>query len=770
MGNKILILDSYEREDTLSYLSKYLDFDYDYIKVINRPVAKGEKIKSKEVKENIPRITKNIKEYKYILLIGAQALEATIGGKITQLSGTVVSQGGGKFVPTLSPGMIFREPSKAEDIERALNNFKSLVKHQKEVTLPETNFKLLSNLNDIKEAFEYLEDMDYREVSYDIETTGLYRYNHQITAIGFGNNKIQFILPLEIKYSPLRGRKLLQVKYLRYIINRLNKLDIRVAGNGKFDNLFLKNFCGKKPYLDFDVVLASHALDENIPHGVNSNAMREFNVPDWDINLNVKKGNIITHKDYDTFLKYLSYDIYFEYKLYKRFSRKLKKDPSIDKLFKHLYMPVIRCYEEVEEFGVPVAQDQFDQVDKYLKSQLADVQARLDKVAPGVNWNSTSQVSDVLYKKLKLPILDRTPTGNPSTGESVLLRLKDKHPVIENILSYRGIGIQISHFIEGWKKWMVDGYLHPSFKLLTVTGRTSCADPNLQQVPRDPKIRSLIATPHKDWVIVECDYSQAELRIAAMASGDHEMMEVYTKGGDIHTKTFEMISGEKVSDDPHIKKEQRKKAKAVNFGFVYGMEAPTFQDYARDSYGVNLTLNEAKEYRANFFKVYSSLPQWHKKQKGIAKMMGQVRNPIGRLRRLPDINSSDRGKRAEAGRQSINSPVQGFGSDLTTLSLAEINGYSKSNYPPLDKKKFKSLGTIHDAILFLVRIDYLEVFLPTVNGIMKNPWALKNIFNYTPNLPLEADSTVGTSWGEGIEIDYSKPLGPQLEVFTKKIT
>ena len=334
------------------------------------------------------------------------------------------------------------------------------------------------------------------------------------------------------------------------------------------------------------------------------------------------------------------------------------------------------------------------------------------------------------------------------------MQLRDKHPIVELILKYRGVNIQISHFIDGWINRMWGRRLFPNFKLHgTVTGRTSCTDPNLQQVPRDPIIRNLVGAP-EGWSVVEIDYSQAELRIAAIMSGDETMKRIYQTGGDIHTHTYEMITGEKVSDDKYIKKEQRKKAKAVNFGFVYGMGWRKFKIYARDNYGVDLTDKEAEQWRERFFQAYHSLPKWHSKQRRIVQSMGQVRSPIGRLRRLPDIYSTDKSKKAEAERQSINSPVQGFGSDLTILGMSEIMGNAQYYDPDyvLDKDKFFVIGTVHDATLFEVRNDYLMEFCPRAKHILEHPKALEDVFHFDTDVPIVADVAVGKSWGAGIEL------------------
>ena len=454
-------------------------------------------------------------------------------------------------------------------------------------------------------------------------------------------------------------------------------------------------------------------------------------------------------------MTYLGYDIYYEYKLYRVFHKKLKQDRALMKLFYHLYMPGIISYETVEEHGVFIYPQQFKQVRKHLESERSKIEKSLLEMAGHeVNWNSPAQIQKLLYEELKLPVIETTESGSPSTSEATLMQLRDKHPIVELILKYRGVNIQISHFIDGWINRMWGRRLFPNFKLHgTVTGRTSCTDPNLQQVPRDPIIRNLVGAP-EGWSVVEIDYSQAELRIAAIMSGDETMKRIYQTGGDIHTHTYEMITGEKVSNDKYIKKEQRKKAKAVNFGFVYGMGWRKFKIYARDNYGVDLTDKEAEQWRERFFQAYHSLPKWHSKQRRIVQSMGQVRSPIGRLRRLPDIYSTDKSKRAEAERQSINSPVQGFGSDLTILGMSEIMGNAQYYDPDyvLDKDKFFVIGTVHDATLFEVRNDYLMEFCPKAKHILEHPKALEDVFHFDTDVPIVADVAVGKSWGAGIEL------------------
>lgn len=728
-----------------------------YTNAIKCACPRGTKFKVGDIKKCKVHLDQEIAEVKpqYILVLGAQALKATVDGSITELNGVMVEKDGIKYMPSYSPGIVYRDPGKAPFVDRAMNNFKSMVEGSLDEP-PELDVRVITNMRQLKRAFQHLTENDYLHLSYDIETTGLVRFEDEINLFGFGNDQVQYIIPLEAPLSPLKGLRLAQHKLITTAIKWLNRNTKNlVAGNGKFDDLFLEYKFGVKPNITFDVVLASHILNENTPNGVKENAVQECNAPNWDVDKNLKTGKYSTQEKYQEYLTYLGYDIYYEYKLFKVFRKKLKQDKSLMKLFYHLYMPGIISYETVEQHGVFIYPQQFKQVRKHLESEKSKIEKQLLKLAGHeVNWNSPAQIQKLLYEELKLPILERTESGAPSTSEATLMQLRGEHPIVELILKYRGVNIQISHFIDGWINRMWGRRLFPNFKLHgTVTGRTSCTDPNLQQVPRDPIIRNLVGAP-EGWSVVEIDYSQAELRIAAIMSGDETMTRIYQTGGDIHTHTYEMITGEKVSDDKYIRKEQRKKAKAVNFGFVYGMGWKKFKLYARDNYGVDLTDKEAEQWREKFFDTYHSLPKWHSKQRRIVQSMGQVRSPIGRIRRLPDIYSTDKSKKAEAERQSINSPVQGFGSDLTILGMSEIMGNAQYYDPDyvLDKDKFFVIGTVHDATLFEVRNDYLMEFCPRAKHILEHPKALEEVFHFESDVPIVADVAVGQSWGAGKEL------------------
>jgi DNA polymerase-1 len=748
-----------------------------YTNAIKCRTPKGTKVKITEVKRCKKYLDDEIKKVnpKFVLAIGAQATKALTDEGITSINGVIREKDGYKYMATFAPGIIYRDPGKAPYVIQAFNNFKDMVKGI-ETKLPELNIKFVKNKREIIKALHYLEKHNYRQIAYDIETRGLDRYKQNITLFGFGNDKVQFILPLEVKYSPLRGKKIAQINLMRFLIKRLNNItNERIGQNGKFDDLFIEEVFGVRPDITFDTMLASHALDENTPNGLKENAVRFCGAKDWDINKKLKTGNVQTKLDYEQYTSYLGYDVFYTFKLKKKFRKLLRQDMAIYKIFKHIYMPASKAYEDIQKKGAYVRQKQFKEAEKYLKDKLADIEKRLKKYTKGkeINWNSPKQVGDFLYKDLKLPILEKTESGAPATGESILLRLRDKHPAVEVLLEYRGVHIQISHFITGWQERMVGKRLHPNFKLHgTVTGRTSSNDPNLQQVPRDKIIRSLIGAP-EGRVFVEADLSQAELRIAAMMSGDHTMKLTYQTGGDIHNTTYNAIAEDRIEDekDPAVKKEKRKKAKAVNFGFLYGMGWKKFQEYARDTYGLKLTDKEAKEYRKRFFMMYTDLPAWHDRQRKIVHALKQVRSPIGRLRRLPDIDSSEKSKVAEAERQSINSPVQGFGSDITLLGLCELMGYAKYYNPEwvVDKSKFDCIGTVHDSILCEVDEDYVEEFVWKIKNIVQYSKVLTKVFKFNPTVPIIMDVSVGKTWGNCKELDFNGDWKKEVKNILKDI-
>lgn len=679
---------------------------------------------------------------KYILMTGATALKGAFGkGKITECHGQIDEKDGRYYMGVFHPAAALRDPKKREPLEQDFGRFAKLVKTGHIEDGPQLNWREISNFDDFNDCINDIRDCDV--MSFDLETNSLNRHGKEniINCLGIATPGQQWILPLNMKGSPFKGKLDLQRSMVELLVEASE--NCRVVGqNAKFDNLWLREKYGVSFYLDFDVMLASHLLDENTPNGLKYLSRVFCGAPNYDLSTAEKKGGTNPRKLY----KYCAMDVYYTLELYYIFRDKLKQDKTLYRIFKNLTMPAARMFEDVEENGVYIHLEKLDKVEEDLIGKIKDVEEQLAKLTGGkkVNWNSPQQVAEVLFKDWGLNPVTKTSSGANSTGESVLKALSDSHEGIDILLKQREYSKLYSGFVKGWKKRMYEGKIFPSYKLHgTVTGRISCTDPNLQQVPRDSSIRSLIGAP-PGWSFVEADYSQVELRIVAMISGEPSMKFIFQTGGDIHTETAMSVSGKS-----EVTKDERKKAKAVNFGFVYGMGWKKFKEYAFDKYGVRLTDTESKQYRQRFFDKYHGLPIWHKRQKRLARVNKKVHNLIGRIRRLPGVDSPDEGVRAEAERQAINSPVQGFGCDLNLMGAIEI-------HQQLSPSKSMIIGQVHDALLFLIRDDYLNKALPKIKRIMENPTLLTEVFNVSPTVPIIVDIKVGTSWGAGKEWEAPK--------------
>ena len=612
--------------------------------------------------------------------------------------------------------------------------------------------EIIDNEADFKIALKEIKKE--REVSFDLETSGLnpFEKGAYITSLGIGTATKDFTFV----YNHYKGRLYrnfkLQKKRILETHQEIGHIK-RIAHNGKFDALFLKQLYGFWWFVDFDTMLAHYNLDENERHGLKELSMRYFGDNGYDVPLEYKQGIAGSLEEH---CEYLGKDLYYTYRLKRLFMRHFKNEPNAYKIFKHLTMPLSTLYTKIEHRGVPIDIDKLESGREYWQERSEQSQKQLEKLSKGwtppaskkgkvpePNFGSPKQLVDLLFRHLKLKPLDKTPKGALSTNESVLLRLD--HPIGRAILDNREANKNISTFIESWTSRMDDnGRIHPTFKIFgTVTGRPSCEEPNLQQTPRDPRIRAIIDAP-SGWVMVEADYSQAELRLTADSANEQTLLETYRKGGDVHTLTVQRIFNimEPTS-------EERKKAKAINFGFIYGMWWKKFGIYARDNYGVIFTDKESERIRKKFFETYK-LEDWHKRQKRLVRAQGYVMNKIGRKRRLPNAQRPDTGKydphKSEAERQAINSPIQSLASDINLLAAIEVD-------QTVDESECYSVGTVHDSSLYLIRKDCLDKNLRIIKRIMENPKALRHTFKCKLNVPLIADFKVGP-WSKGVEYDF----------------
>lgn len=634
-------------------------------------------------------------------------------------------------------------------------------------------------------------DLKY-PVCLDIETTGLDRFRDEITSIQIGFTNVD-----QGKYvRRFFDWKKLGMKRALMLLTKLKDAKL-VTHNGKFDLLFLYVKTGIELKLWVDTLVMAHVCGEE-ELGLKPLVKKYFKV-DYDISKEAKTGQIT-----DKFKAYGLDDVYYPMELVKIFKKKLKIY-NLEKVYKH-EMRAYSAYLEVEKNGMPISPRRHE-IAKKLQEQYKPILERLLTVG-NINWNSTAQVAKILFTDKDVPVYDEKGEKLPNTyevleysfmndiiyrgefdtrkGATLLMnewkeknphlydiKVKLKHnyapviigygvglkaiektakgvpsvssdvlvnyvgnPVVDDLLEYRRL-TKLETFIKSWEEIQVDDRIYPSFNITARTGRTTCSNPNIQQIPQDKNVRNLIEA-RPGWKIKEQDYSQIELRVASMFSGDTNMQHAYQSGSDLHSKTTELLFGDTSSLSPQEQKRKRTEAKSMNFGFLYGMSAKTFVDYAK-GYGLNITEEESEGFRNNFFKAYPTLLQWHEDCKNYARANGYTWSPIGRKRFLPDINSSNFKLRGQAERQSINSGVQGFASDMCTSALADIVFSDE-----IDHDRCIVLGSVHDAILFEIRDDYVDEVSPIINRLMEKPSIIEGI---DIPIPIVADSEVAQAWG-----------------------
>lgn len=701
-----------------------------------------------------------------LVALGATAAKATMKvAKITEHHGRITTTNGRINMPCYHPAFVLRDPSRGPSFVAALRNLanemtsgglESTVKWDIITDKTWDNF-----VHDFRMADEY---------SFDVETTGLfpYRDDQKIHCLGIGLPSFAWVLPLNLPGYPLVDHA--KAKRVLSVIHELSKEKEASAQNGKFDNSWLNFYYGLEFHLGFDTMMAHHTLDENSPHGLKDLVRRFLGEPEYALDAKEMREA----PDPIRLMKYCAHDVAYTLRLKRMFEKDFRKDRLSRRLFYGLVMPAARAFRRIDDNGHFIRLDLFNTTRTRLIAEADVLETKMNEsIGRVINWNSPPQVGQVLFKELNLPITVLTDKGAPSTGEAALVNLVDSHPLANQLMDYRNLKKLVSTYLDGLQEFMVGPQLYLSTKLQgTVTGRYSS---RLHSIPRDRVIRSLFSAP-EGWTFVQGDFSQAEVRVVAIMSGDPEMQRCFTSGVDIHWRTLmnslrlsssgtylerakevaSTIAKRKVKTgteavnlleewghervigvDPSWK-EARKRAKGIVFGFIYGMGAESFVEYAWTTYGIRLTLAESERERDAFFSLYSALPEWHNDQRRLARSQGYVRNLAGRTRRLPGVYSSERNIRGEAERQAINAPVQGYIGDHKAMAVVAIEA-------AIPRDRLRIVGEHHDAILMWSRDGTWEETKPEVARLMKTPPLVKE-WGIDLSVPLEVDFSIGP-WG-----------------------
>lgn len=573
----------------------------------------------------------------------------------------------------------------------------------------------------------------------DIETQGL-KVNDKINFVGF--------------YTVRKGKELFKafqlpedLQPMKKFIRKREEEGVKWCGhNVKFDAVRILYQLGIDITISNDTMILGYltsTVDELKDHrgkwlGLKYMAPRILGVEDWDVGLSKK-----TSKSKEDVLPYLFLDCKYVYDLLMHFKNTFPKDKL--KTYK-LIVHALNAYKYVETNGLPIDIESLTETQiKYFELQ-TEVDDQLIKYAD-INYNSSKQLGDLLYEQLGLPVLKHTKAGKYSTAVDVLKELQGRHPIIEHILKKREIEKALS-FLSSWRDECVDrdghAYMHSNFNLHgTVSGRTSSSNVNLQQVPRNKRLKSLFNSTDPEWVMVQFDFSQLELRFAAIVADIWHMKEAYRNNEDLHVKMATIITGKKSED---ITKGERTGSKAANFGYLYGMQAPSFKDYAKQTYGVDLTLEEAQLIRDAFFRTYPELEVYYYDVEQSLMNYGYYRSIMQRDYRLNPAALANPYERSNHFRSAINFPIQSSASDYVLCGFLDVMNDETI------KNDIKIGATVHDSIITLVRKSKLKETALRVKRIMENSPTARKMITVEIDIPIIVDIEVG-AWGQGVSLD-----------------
>ena len=405
------------------------------------------------------------------------------------------------------------------------------------------------------------------------------------------------------------------------------------------------------------------------------------------------------------------------------------KDKGMERLYFDIELPLCPVLYRMEKEGVAIDREQLEQFGRMLSERIGDCEKLIYDCAGGsFNINSTKQLGELLFEKLGLPPVKKTKTGY-STNADVLEKLKNKHPIIPAIMDYRMLTKLKSTYADGLMKVICDdGRIRTTFQnLVTATGRLSSTDPNLQNIPvrtdLGAEIRKMFV-PRPGCVLVDADYSQIELRVLAHIADDKTMQDAFRSGMDIHTVTASQVFG--VAPE-NVTALQRRHAKAVNFGIVYGISEYSLAE------DIGVSYYEAKEYIDNYLSNYQGVRRYMKDVVENARQIGYTQTMYGRKRYIPELKSTNFNIRSGAERIALNTPIQGTAADLIKLAMIRVDKALRENFP-----EAKLLLQVHDELI----VECPEGIAPQAAALVSRE--MEQVASL--QVPLTAEAKIGKSW------------------------
>jgi DNA polymerase-1 len=435
----------------------------------------------------------------------------------------------------------------------------------------------------------------------------------------------------------------------------------------------------------------------------------------------------------DDATRYAAEDADVTLRLHRVLGPKLAAEPALEKVYREIEIPLVPVLERIEANGVLVDMDELRRQSADLSRRMLELQQQATGLAGRTfNLDSPKQVCALLYDELKLPALVKTPSGQPSANEEALEAIADQHPLPRVILEYRGLAKLRSTYTDKLPGMANpdDGRIHTSFHQAgAATGRLASSDPNLQNIPirteDGRRIRKAFVAP-EGRRIVACDYSQIELRIMAHLSGDPALLRAFSSGADVHRATAAEVFGKTIDT---VDANERRAAKAINFGLMYGMSAFGLAKQ------LGISRGEAQDYIALYFSRYPGVREFMETTREQARERGYVETVFGRRLYLADIHARNQGLRAGAERAAINAPMQGTAADIIKRAMIDIDGWMAPH-----RERALMVLQVHDELVFEVDEGFVDTLLAEVPARMTGAAELR--------VPLVVDSGTGRDWDE----------------------
>ncbi len=575
--------------------------------------------------------------------------------------------------------------------------------------------------------------------AFDIETDSLDYMVANLVGLSFATDEgIAAYVPVAHDYldAPQQLERDWVLEQLKPILE--DDAQAKVGQNLKYDASVLARYGIEMKGIKHDTMLASYVYNSvGGKHDMDSLALRFLQHSCISFEQIAGKGkNQLTFNqiDLDEASPYAAEDADVTLRLHNRLFANIEQDEKLKTVYEEIEMPLVPVLSRIERTGVLID-------DMKLSAQSVEIAARLDELEQKAyeiaeqefNMNSPKQLQALLFEKMGLPVIKKTPSGTPSTNEEVLQELALDYPLPKLILEYRGLAKLKSTYTDKLPKMInpSTGRVHTSYhQAVTATGRLSSTDPNLQNIPirneEGRRIRQAFVAP-TGYKILAVDYSQIELRIMAHLSGDQALLDAFRDGKDIHAATAAEIMGVSIED---VSSEQRRRAKAVNFGLIYGMSAFGLAKQ------LGIPRGEAQAYMDKYFERYPGVMQYMEDTRSAASEQGFVETIFGRRLHLPEIQSRNGMRRKAAERAAINAPMQGTAADIIKKAMLLVDQWIQEE----GNGRVKLLMQVHDELVFEVEESSLSEIESKVQNLMESAAELK--------VPLVAEAGHGDNWDQ----------------------